>query len=419
MYTTSLIGSTALLIIILLLLRIERRYLNVSKFTPFFYFSIPTILVDLIINSLGKQLGFVNISPYVTIFTFIGLISFYLGGYFYLKATRYNDQYNSAKSQYTINHKLLFKCILFFVIIFEIIQIRGMFGSISFQYFEDGEFGKGGIDSHLGNLIIIFIIILIFNEKKNILSCNKFLTLILITISLYIKFATSVKGEVIIPIIGGVILLFAYKLIKFRISFLIFIGFIIAIIFMSMGMLFIGEEDFDPIYPLLYFLFYFSSGRTAFNQYIQLHPTLSSEDPSFLIMFFTNVKEKFFGTGNMVTPLTENVGGWHQVSTDDCAFTFSSNVFSLIGEVYINSGLIFGSIYLFILGGYCYWLYSIVKKDIFIGVAYSYACATLTLCFFSSYPLYFQFIYIQLLCFILSIINRLHYKLPLPQWNNH
>lgn len=175
-----------------------------------------------------------------------------------------------------------------------------------------------------------------------------------------------------------------------------------------MALVFNIKEEGDTLtYSIGYFIFYLICGEVGFSEYLRYHPNLVNEQIEFVTVFFNNVINTILGTGKAHLYTDYAVTSWIQVTNRVNLLEFKTNVYSLIGEVYINTGWVIGSIFMFLLGLYSYYIRGIAKRDIFLLVNYAYLFGCLSLSFFSSsYILLPSFVYVQCACIFLSFINK-------------
>lgn len=306
-------------------------------------------------------------------------------------------------------NQYLVVAIIMFTFLIGFIFLKSTLGHRSLLNIEDQEFAQGGFEAHLSNIITIILILLIICAKTTILPLNKYIIIILIISGLILKIASSIKAELIIPIIGGIIGLILLKKIPISIKSGLITICLIFSLFAGMAMIFNFNENQNTLsYIVDYCFFYFSCGEIAFSQYIDNHIFFIHENIDFITLFFQNFYEKLYGSNMIRTMFDVTVTDWTTVTNSSCEYIFKSNVYSCIGEVYINCGLTIGLLFFMLLGFYSYIIFYILEKsNPFILVLYSYIGACLSLSFFSSYILLPSFIYIQFICIVLYILSKI------------
>ncbi len=392
---------------VLFLLYLENRILKLPKYSPFFWFSVPIAVIILLSNLIGVRFGFFPVSTDAVYINIMGLSSFWIGGLLVSKSIHV----------YTKNIRFIPKSNFIFmyffaafVIAIALINLKSILGSRSIFQLEDQEFGQSGIMAHISNYITICTIFFVAALYNKIYKSKKIIIAALI-LCIVIKFSTAIKAELMLPIIASIIFLLVQGKIKITIP-TILIGILsIAFLFISMGLFFnIGTKDNPMEYALAFFFFYAICGEVGLSEWISSHPNwIPADNADLVTVFFYNIYEKIFGYNEMVTYSKFAHQGWIPISDDYFGIPFSTNVFSLIGEVYLNCGLFVGSVYFFLLGIYFYIIFSFAKKSLFLLIWYSYISGILALSFFSSYVLFPAFIEIQIVCFILyglSVSNQ-------------
>lgn len=398
-----LLISIIAIIFITTILHIEyTRYHYILS--PLFLLSVPILTITLIVNIIGKHLGFYDISSKTTIINTCAFMSFALGGFCVKKVIKSkNTLYNQSIKKPNV---YIIISLIIIIILTECVLLKSTLGQRNIFNIGDQEFAQGGIEAHIGNLITIFIILLITSSRITILPLKKVFIYFLIIICLFLKFASSIKAELIIPIIGGVISLILYNKIKISFRNIVFGISSIFCVFAGMAYIFNFKDDQDTaLYTFSYCFFYFTCGEIGFSQYLNDINNSYTENIRFITTFFNNFYEKIYGFKDIVTYADLSVTDWTRV-TRDCEFIFETNVHSLIGEIYINCGIIIGIIFFFVLGLFSYFIYSNYRKNIFLTILYSYLGACLSLSFFSSsYILLPSFLYTQFGCLLLLTIS--------------
>lgn len=401
----------------ILLVAFLRYAKNIEKkqygfiYTPLTALGYPILFVITIAVILSPLINFKTISSGSLWLNLFGLFMFWLGGLFVSKIIPLN--FNPNQKFYTSSKILKPKFFIFlfiFVILLSILLLRSILASRSLLQLEDGEYAQSGLSAHLGNFITIFIIILIGNLRLPILPISKIITCSLILICLVLKFCSSIKAELFLPIISGFALCVFWGKFNFSLKNILIVTVVSMFIFIGMALLFtIDNEREDALkYGLYYFIFYLTCGQIGFSEYVRLHPNFQNYNLDFLTTFYNNVIAKFDGVNSIHVYTDYMSTGWTRVSDSGCPFVFETNVYSLIGETYINSGIIIGSIFFILLGAWTYLIFRVSRFDIFLNVLYAYIYGCLFLSFFSSsYILLPSFVYVQIICVIFYVINKL------------
>lgn len=403
-----IISLTILICFLGFVLFIDKRRFY-FKYTPITALSFPILSTLIIIIIISPILHFKTISKNVLWINLLGLFMFWFGGFV---VTSFYTFHNSKKIFYPILKIRKPKFfILFFIIVvlLALVALRSTLASRSLLQLEDGEYAQNGLSAHLGNILTIFIIILIGNLKSRILPISRMITVSLLILCLFLKLCSSIKAEFFIPIISGLAFCVFWGKFTFSIKNCISLGFIIISVFIGMALFFTIDDGKDNVlkYGLYYFIFYLISGQLGFSEYVKLYSNFSSENVNFLTTFIDNVIVKLKGESAIHIYTDYSTTGWIRVSDFGCPYIFETNVFSLIGETYINCGFVFGSLFFVLLGGWTYFIFIVSRKDIFLNVLYAYVYGCLALSFFSSsYVLLPSFVYVQAICFVFFIINK-------------
>lgn len=408
------------ILFIVLLLWTEKNVFKTSLYSPFFWFAVPIVSIILLNNLVCTHFGFFSIGIGAILLNILGLFMFWLGGFFVLMIRRRQCLNSHIKKStiISIQSKFIpasdFKYIIYFsifIIVVGLLYLKSVLASRSLLQLEDQEFGQGGIIAHVGNYVTVcFIFFIAFYSYK--IYKSKWLIVGMVC-CLILKFATSIKAELMLPIICGIIFFLTTGKIKLTVKNAIAFFAIFLVFFSGMGLFFnIGQKDNQTEYAIAFFFFYIICGEVGLSEWIQTHNHLFSQDNANLIsVFFINVYEKFFGCNEMVKFSHFSSLDWITISDNYFGIPFRTNVFSLIGEVYLNCGIIISSIFFMLLGVYYYIIFCIAKSNICLMILYSYICGILTLSFFSCYVLLPAFIEIQILIFIfylLSISKQTH-----------
>ena len=126
-------------------------------------------------------------------------------------------------------------------------------------------------------------------------------------------------------------------------------------------------------------------------------------NPNFIYTFYINLWEKLFGNNDYVSAINPE---FVTVTLPNSEFRFTSNVYTLIGEVYVNCGYMVGSLFFFFLGAYAYGLYFFSNRSIMLLLLYAFVGGCLFLGIFSQYVLMPYFYEIQLLFLLLHFVSK-------------
>lgn len=313
--------------------------------------------------------------------------------------------------RYQIGRKYLyfngFLCLLF---ILRFLQLRASGLPVGSDEFGE-QFATNGLWGHLNLMLIALTIsnILLLDRKKKY---NRYLLLFVI-IGISVSFLNQVKGWVLIPVLGGVVLRLKNHLLqlKFRLVALVCLTGTF-FFFMSYYVLLVLTRDtqdtsfFLPFF-LQHFIFYLTSGILGFSEACINHTFITGDLVSAVSNFFYPVKA--------VTEIL--TGGLPPQSHGvflDTGFG-ESNVRTFFGDMYMRGGII-GGIFLSIFNGtVCYsalWL-SKVKHALFIDAMYGFISGILLMSWFSSYTHLFNTYEVPIICIILYLVRK-YYKRFIP-----
>ena len=146
-------------------------------------------------------------------------------------------------------------------------------------------------------------------------------------------------------------------------------------------------ENLESDYVVRYVMFYVVSGVTGLSGYVDSFNTQIGSNPTYIFVFFQNLFSAVFGGGY------ENYVQSHFVlCTQNVAeYKFYSNVYTLIGDVFVNSGYVLSCLYFFVLGIVSNVLYLNSWKSVYLCVAYSFIAACFVLGMFGQYTLFIFF----------------------------
>lgn len=313
--------------------------------------------------------------------------------------------------RYQIGRKYLyfngFICVLF---ILRFLQLRSSGLPIGSDEFGE-QFATNGLGGHLNLLLIVLTIsnILLLDRKKKY---NKYL-LLFVVIGISVSFLNQVKGWVLIPVLGGVIMRLKNHLLQLKIRLVVFVCLIgTFFFFMSYYVLLVLTRDaqdtsfFIPFF-LQHFIFYLTSGVLGFSEACINHAFVTGDLVSAVSNFFYPVRA--------VTEIL--TGGLPPQSHGvflDTGFG-DSNVRTFFGDMYLRGGIL-GGIFLSIFNGtVCYsalWL-SKVKHALFIDAMYGFIAGILLMSWFSSYTHLLNTYEVPIICIILYLVRKYYRRFVL------
>lgn len=381
-----------LIVIVIAIYFLEKRN-NIGQWSPTIILGGSVTMVMLLHKILLPITGFISLTNMAITITTIGVLCFWSGGiaYHYLHINlkkRFSKKVSMHKLKYAF---MIITCIC---VLGMSLDLRTILGNRSLMMLEDQEFANNGLSAHLGNFLSIGIIYYIASLKDLNLKIDKKTALIFLFICLFFKFLTAIKGELILPLIGGFIYLIVGKYMKIGIKPILIALVVIFILFVGMAVSFnAGNKDVDGTFVTNIFAFYAFAGITGLSAYTDIgYFDSCGKYPGWIASFFINFFQKFFGNGELYS------GGacqFEAVSTSASEIQYNSNVCTMIGEIYLNCGWLLGCFILFSLGWFSYYVFSKRNNSPILLILYSYLGACLCLNFFSTYiiqPIFYEII---------------------------
>lgn len=381
----------------------ERKVKKYNFYSPIVVLVGPLLVMSILSLIISSSIGFVTPDGAVFRIWFIGMISFWIGGCIVGAFRRKNKCANPRNFRFrpSFYRFMNVTCILFLVIM--LWSLKGTLGSRSLLMLSDQEFAINGIDAHIGGIIMAYLMFYIvsFWEKWSI---NKWLAAVFIIIILGLKMLSGVRGNVILPFLGAYIFLAHNGYFRISLKQAVIVMIVVFVLFMTPTLIFNVDSNVDPKYLLQYFYFYAFAGVLGFSGYMARTYVPWEINPDFTNTFWINLWELISGSKHYVSPVN---GEFVLVSTSESEYIFTSNVYTLIGELYINSGYLIASLFLITFGAYCYLVFFVAKKNPMLLLWYSFLAASLFLGIFSQYILSPYFYELQFLFIVFYFISRM------------
>ena len=393
-----------LIIIVFLISIYERRSRN-WLVSPIILLSYPTTCLIIIHYFIAQLIGQRHISDSAMYITIGGFICFWIGTLLF----RLRNQILYRTKDKILSLKVHKNFTKYFILVSSICilgmlaDLRSILANRSSMIIEDKEFANNGLAAHLSNFITISIIFFIGSLKIPEFRVKRKIAITFLLCCLFLKFLTAIKGELILPIIGGIILLLYYKKIIMSFKTLFIVAIVSTFLFIGMGLTFnSGNKEFELLAITDFFSYYLFSGLTGLSGMLYDYHLVFGQYPLWIGRTFVNFYEKFLGSGTLDTASATT---WVVVTLPDAFLPHASNVATLIGEIFMNCGFILGIFVLIVLGWYTAYLFKMAKRYYLYGIVYAYVGACLVLNFFSTYIIQPGFYETQLACFILVFIT--------------
>ena len=394
------------IIFVLLLIYVQKRYFHMSFYTPFNLISVPTLFLMILSYPQENYIGFRSVSQ-EAVFIFLYCIFFFaMGGLLYLSlnGTKHNYEKQIVFSNQNVPVKLVHIVTFVFILVLTL-NLNSILGSRSLFQLEDQEFAQHGIEGHFGELIVFSIIFYYASLKEKSLLISKRYTIYVLIILFVFKILMGVKAQAVIPFLACLLYLLLRKYVSINNIKYIAYSIVGILLLFAVTRLFFNEESASWSYMINYTTFYIFAGISGLTVFLEEYPNANiGSCPEFLIRFFQNFYNKFFGDGSIHKG--GEIGGYVEVFTNKAEFFHSSNVQTFFGEVYLNTGYTITALYFCLLGFVCYYLYWYHTKHMFLTILYAYIGAILVMSFFSSYALGQGFYETSVFCILLYRIFR-------------
>ncbi len=388
--------------------------------TPFSALAWPYVIVVVLINFAGVHLGFFPVSLRSNSFVFLGFLFFLMGGVFILSLVKgriadvdYNKRLNLNLETFFNLYRPLFVVIAILSIIAGFIHFRfslaevGGWINIATNDFKD-VYGTGLL-AHikiLSRLSFIFLFADYFHRKRKYI-------FILLFLMFLIVFVRQVKYQILGMILGGFYFAMLKGCIKFSLRKLAFYSILIFILFnltYYLGFIVAGVDyafaERTHMYLLNHFFTYLFGGPIGFSEILnQINYPIYSLKEIFAVPI--NILNFLFQYEDYVDII---ISYWIPVSTHTEMF-HSSNVFGIVGMLFMYLGPYGALLYMFFLGSIAYGLMALsftFPQKIGAQLVYSFVMALLTVSFFD---IYFNKLVAYEASFFMFVIPPIYYQM--------
>ena len=384
---------------------IEQKHLKLSAFTPMMCLGVPLLSAVILGALVGPYLNFISLNSEAIDILIYGICSFWLGGIFIthiLPSRLRNRKLIGMRYSHIKPHFINLTCSIMLII--AIIGLRQTLAE-SGGGIDKGDYGSHGIVGHVNGFIMGYCIFYILALKYKI-GVKKMWAVLMICTILFLKIMTGIRGNIVIPLLGGFIALGVTNSIKLSFKTLLYAVVGVLLLFVGTTFLFNSKYNVDTSEFLVsYLFFYMTSGVFGLNSVIENKLVTIGQNPEYIFTFFKNLSIAVFGGGERYAQLV--LPDFAPCTTSAATYPFASNVYTLVGDVYINTGYLIGSIFFFFLGIYSYLLHLYSYKSIFLVVMYSSVAANLALGLFSQYVLHIYFYTVQAFLLMLHFLSRI------------
>lgn len=371
-----------------------------TLYTPLVFLMAPYTIVLLISIAISGNFGFVEFYYPSILLWSVGLLVFAIPSF----SLAYLLQKNNLPLNSTIKETsmpLLVTLVAFFVILLFLLHFRSMSGGVASIGTHDfgEEFSGKGLWGHLRQLSLPILIMAIYYVNSK----NKWLWFIIIPLFL-VGLLYQVLGWIVIPCFAGIVLRLYTGRTKLKLSLLLYVVLAAAILFFGSYVLAIvlagdGELDNDFLaFIFRHFFHYLTSGTLGLSMDMQNgFPDTGSFE--IVIAQLVNIGKTITGDSEMLNtlnPLFYNTG------------VGGTNVRTVLGTIFINSGYPVFVIFVFVLSCSVYMLKlaTIRFNNIFVYVAYFFECGLLFMGWFDSYFSSLSVFEIPILSLVLLLLCR-------------
>ncbi|MBD5261927.1 MAG: hypothetical protein HDS38_07355 [Bacteroides sp.] len=412
----NLIGLVLILgfyIEVYLIYKIEKNNWG-TIYTPINLLMLPyAFLIPIAIISFSVNDGYCFYYPSLLIWM-IGLLVFeipsvILSAFIIKKNTISYDKINLSSSLYSKYLRL--NIVLVGLFFFRFLQLYKSGIPVGSDEFGEA-FATYGLWGHLNLILMIFNIgniILLGSRQKS----DNYLLILLIIAGSAISFLNQVKGWMLIPLIGGIIVRLRSGQLKLSPKIVLFIctlGSLFFFLSYYIALVVLGNNsDTSWFWEFIrdHFIFYLTSGVNGLAEYCRLY-MFSSAD---LVNAVSNICYPI----NMVVERLLNI---KTTSVTSYAYSYldiaygESNVRTFFGDYYILGGISGGIILVLFNSLICYsiLLFTKINKSLFLYIAYGFVSGILTMGWFSSYTQLLNTYEVPIFCFVLYLIQKKYKK---------
>ena len=372
-----------------------------SLYTPLNFLMLPYTIVLLITIAISGNYGFVDFYYPSILFWSVGLLIFAIPSYVLAYILQKHNCPLESKLHETKMPKILVYIATVIILLF-VYRLKSVIGgefAIGSEDFGE-EFCGVGLWGHLRLLLLPILMMAIYFLDKN----SRWLWFIIIPM-LVVALLYQVLGWIVIPCLAAISLRLYTGKTKLRLSLLLYVLLGVAIVFLgSYVMVLVIAGDSELNNEVLSFIFrnfvhYLTSGTLGFSVDMQQgYPDMGVFD--IVIAQFVNIGKILSGDGELLSalnPLFYNTGvNW-------------TNVRTLFGTVFINSGYLIFAIFVFVLSCIMYLLKlaTIRYNNVFVYIIYFFECGLLFMGWFDSYFASLSIIEIPIWSLLLLLLCRM------------
>lgn len=370
-----------------------------TLYTPLNFLMLPYVVILLLTVIVSGRFGFVEFYYPSVLLWSVGLLIFAVPSYVLAFVFQRNKRSFQADTTEVEFPKVAFYISIPVILLF-LWRLKSMLGGpylIGSDEFGE-EFCGGGLWGHLRQLLLPILAMAVFFVDKK----HKWLWLIIIPI-IVITLLYQVKGWVIIPCLTGLILRLYYGRTKLKLSFMLYLVLGVFLFFLLSYILVLvvaGESILNGQFVSAifgHFLHYLTSGTLGLSMDMQNgFPDVGEFD--IVIAQLVNIGNLFVGDDMIVplNPLYYNTG--YSIT----------NVRTLFGTVFINSGYWVSIVYFLFLSTAMYFLRlaTVRFNNIFVVAIYFFECSLLFMGWFDTYFALLQVIEIPAILIVLLFVDR-------------
>lgn len=392
---------------------IDKRKFD-SWFTPFSALAFPYLTVLYLAVLFSVPLGFIAISAESIFLWIAGIVAFWLGGR--LVRARHGatvrlvtlKDHEKILTYYALIPAWIAIGIMIFNLMINVSIVDGLQEATAGDIFTNIHYGTLSLSKIAG---MAFIVILVGTTTR-----KKYFTNFTIVSLIAASVLYQVKGDLLIPLLGGCI----YRSINFKLQMrwyhgvlIIAMGYVIFNIFylflfysINRSWMWFDLESYK--YMFHQFMTYLYSGTLSLSYSLAENDVRKSYDIApVLFTSLINMFRHINGTYSLYQPIhvLDYANLYNKIDLQN--FGGDSNVHTFIGTIIMYMGWLYGLLYIYILGVISYVLYIYSKINIWIGMIYSLIAGALFFGWFEYYYWHAFFILIISCIIILAGVYTL------------
>ncbi len=372
-----------------------------SMYTPLVFLMLPYTVVLLITIAISGNFGFVEFYYPSIFFWSVGLLIFAIPSLFFAYILQKHDK--TLSSQIGESQMPRFLVYLSFIIIFLFaLRLKSMLGGALMV--GSDEFGEEFCGRGFWGHLRIFLLPLLAMAIYFVDSKNKWLWFIILPIFI-IAFLYQVKGWVIIPCLTGIILRLYSGKTKLKASLILTVVIGALLFFLGSYILILviaGDSEFNMAFVSAifeHFIHYLTSGTLGLSVDMQ-HGLPDKDGFEMVIAQFINLGKAVVGDDDFIIPLNPlfyNTG------------VNLTNVRTLFGTVFINSGYLIFMVYVLFLSSMMYLMKCATVRfnNIYLYTAYFFQCGLLFMGWFDSYFASLAMIEVPIFSLLLLLMDKM------------